>query len=413
MRLLKAELKRILKSSRSMGLIAIGICLSVLLAVVPVLFVSADIRDAHGNVRELNGISAIRYWREIYKPFDGVVTPEKLKSALTTYQDCVKKYGNPNSESFPPDVYIEKIAPIYSLLRLATITYDDFVNGNLIPRGLEAINVDELDSFYQECDTRLQNVLTAERETAATIKKATELYGKVERPFTLHAGYTRDAFDYLTINTLFFVLFGVVFSAPLFSENYETGADHILRCTKFGRKKLARTKILAHMLMNILMYLIGITLHLIISDLAFGTSTLKTSVQALYDTISLPNMNLFQLQITVSLAGMLSLIAGNAFKYFVSAKQERVAGTLSLSLLFALAPTFIFMGLGNNWLSAILPTGGVGMNNSLLNQLVDFRFLHLGSHSFWTPQVTLLFTIIWIPVFLFLAIRSYSKHQVA
>jgi ABC-type transport system involved in multi-copper enzyme maturation permease subunit len=239
------------------------------------------------------------------------------------------------------------------------------------------------------------------------------LYGKVERPFTLHAGYTRDAFDYLTINTLFFVLFGVVFSAPLFSENYETGADHILRCTKFGRKKLARTKILAHMLMNILMYLIGITLHLIISDLAFGTSTLKTSVQALYDTISLPNMNLFQLQITVSLAGMLSLIAGNAFTYFVSAKQERVAGTLSLSLLIALAPTFIFMGLGNNWLSAILPTGGVGMNNSLLNQLVDFRFLHLGSHSFWTPQVTLLFTIIWIPVFLFLAIRSYSKHQVA
>lgn len=287
------------------------------------------------------------------------------------------------------------------------------MNGNLIPRGLEAINVDELDSFYQECDTRLQNVLTAERETAATIKKATELYGKVERPFTLHAGYTRDAFDYLTINTLFFVLFGVVFSAPLFSENYETGADHILRCTEFGRKKLARTKILAHMLMNILMYLIGITLHLIISDLAFGMSTLKTSVQALYDTISLPNMNLFQLQITVSLAGMLSLIAGNAFTYFVSAKQERVAGTLSLSLLIALAPTFIFMGLGNNWLSAILPTGGVGMNNSLLNQLVDFRFLHLGSHSFWTPQVTLLFTIIWIPVFLFLAIRSYSKHQVA
>lgn len=91
MRLLKAELKRILKSSRSMGLIVIGICLSVLLAIVPVLFVSADIRDAHGNVRELNGISAIRYWREIYKPFDGEVTPEKLKSALTTYQDCVKK----------------------------------------------------------------------------------------------------------------------------------------------------------------------------------------------------------------------------------------------------------------------------------------------------------------------------------
>ncbi len=412
MRLLRVELKRILKTRRSMGLLAIGICLSVLLAIIPVLFVSADIRDDHGNVKELNGISAIRYWREINKPFDGEVTPEKLKTALTTYQDCVKKYGTPDSEDFPTDIYIEKIAPVNGLLHALKMTYDEYVNGNLIPRSLEEINVDELDSFYEACDTRLKNIIKVERETAATSEKATALYGKVERPFLLYAGYTRDALDYLCLNTLLVVIFGVVFSAPLFSENYETGADHIMRCTKFGRRKLARTKILAHMLVNILMYLVGITLHLIISDLSFGTSTLRTSVQALYDTISLPNMNIFQLQIALSLAGMLSLIAGNAFTYFVSAKQERVAGTLSLSLLFALAPTFIFMGLGNNWLSVILPTGGVGMNNSLLNQLVDFRFLHLGSHSFWVPQVTMFFTIIWIPVFLTLAVQAYCKHQV-
>lgn len=413
MRLLKVELKRILKSRSSVLLLIMAICLSVLLAIVPVMFVSADISDGSGNVKELNGVSAIHYWREIYKPFDGEVTAEKLKAALMTYQDCIEEYGSPDSEDFPAAVYIEKIAPVNGLLHLLSMTYNDYKDGNLIPRSLQDINADEIDSFYEECVVRLNNVIKVERESKDTIKKATALYDRVERPFTLYAGYTRDAFDYLCLNILLLVMVGVVFSAPLFSENYETEADHVMRCTKFGRRKLAGTKIFAHMSLSILAYIGSIMLHLIISDLSFGMITLKTSVQALYDTISLPDMNLLQFQILISLAGMLSLIAGNAFTYFVSAKHEKVAGVLGISLMSALAPTFIFIGLGNNWFSAILPTGGVGLSNNLLMQLVDFRFLHFGTHSFWTPQVTMFFTIIWIPIFLILAVRAYRKHQVA
>lgn len=167
------------------------------------------------------------------------------------------------------------------------------------------------------------------------------------------------------------------------------------------------------MLPSILIYVVGITVHLLISDLSFGTITLKTSVQALYDTISLPNLNLFQLQIVLAVAGLITLISVNAFTYFLSAKLERVAGTICISLLAALAPLFISAAAGTNWVSSILPAGGIGLTNNLLMQLVDFRFLHLGSHSFWNPQVTMLFTIIWIPVFLILAVRSYCKHQIA
>ena len=65
MRLLKVELKRIIKSRQAVILIIAGICLSALLAVIPVLFVSADVRDSNGSVQELNGLSAIRYWRDI------------------------------------------------------------------------------------------------------------------------------------------------------------------------------------------------------------------------------------------------------------------------------------------------------------------------------------------------------------
>ena len=107
------------------------------------------------------------------------------------------------------------------------------------------------------------------------------------------------------------------------------------------------------------------------------------------------------------------MISVNAFTYFLSSKLDRVAATLTISLLSTLAPIFIFVAAGNNWVSCILPAGGVGLNNNLLMQLVDFRFLRLGAHSFWTPQITMLFTAIWLPVFLILAVRSYCKHRVA
>ena len=413
MRMLKVELKRIIKSRQTIILMIAGICLSALLAVAPILFVSADIYDDNGKVQELNGISAIRYWREITASSDGEVTPDKLKAALATYQEFIEKYGNPESENFPRDVYIEKIAPINDLLRLLPGTYSDFVDGNLIPRGLTDIDLDELDSFYEACDTRLENVIKVDREPESTTQKAISLYSKVDRPFELYAGYTRDAFDYLCFSILFLVIIGAVLSAPLFSESYESGADHILRCTKHGRGKLARTKVIANMLPSILIYVVGITVHLLISDLSFGMVTLKTSVQALYDTISLPDLNLFQLQIVLSVGGLITLISVNAFTYFLSAKLERVAGTICISLLAVVAPLFISAAAGTNWVSSILPAGGVGLTNNLLMQLVDFRFLHLGSYSFWTPQVTMLFTIIWIPICLIFAVRSYCKHQVA
>lgn len=414
MRLLKVEMKRIVKSRRSLILLSVGVCLSALLAIAPVLYVGVDIRDSNGNVvQELDGLKAIHYMRENQAPFDGEVTPEKLKEALSVYQECVKQYGDPDSEDFPADVYWEKISPRRGLLSSIVKTYNDFINGNLVPRSLENINVNELDGFYKATDTRLENVIKVEREPEETHKKAFQLYSRVDRPFELYAGYTRDAFDYLAFSILFLVIMGVIFSAPLFSENYESGADQIIRCTKFGRKELGITSLIANILPCVLMYIVGVTGHLLISDLSFGTVTLKTSVQALFDTISLPSMNLMQLQIAVAVGGLLTMISSIALTYYISSKLDRVAGVLSFSLLLTIAPVFVGAAIGNSWIISLLPGGGAGLNSSLLMQLVDFRFLHLGTHSFWTPQVTMLFTIIWIPVFLFLAVRTYCKHRVA
>ena len=56
-----------------------------------------------------------------------------------------------------------------------------------------------------------------------------------------------------------------------------------------------------------------------------------------------------------------------------------------LSLIHIL-PLFAYAAMGGaTWLSTILPSAGIGMQNNFLYQLANFNYLHLGGMSFWTP----------------------------
>ena len=77
------------------------------------------IRDsANGEVISLQGKKAIEYKKSIRSKYDGEVTGEKLKSALTAYQKVIKENGNitEDNEKFPLTVYTESISPIKPLL---------------------------------------------------------------------------------------------------------------------------------------------------------------------------------------------------------------------------------------------------------------------------------------------------------
>ena len=72
-----------------------------------------------------------------------------------------------------------------------------------------------------------------------------------------------------------------------------------------------------------------------------------------------------------------------------------------------------YVAMGATWLSTILPSAGIGMQNNFLSQLADFNYLNIGGMSFWTPHVILISAGIELFVFTFLAIHSYCRHQVA
>jgi len=94
-------------------------------------------------------------------------------------------------------------------------------------------------------------------------------------------------------------------------------------------------------------------------------------------------------------------------------KKETVDLHLLISIVVLLMPLFAYVAMGATWLSTILPSAGIGMQNNFLSQLADFNYLNIGGMSFWTPHVILISAGIELFVFTFLAIHSYCRHQVA
>ena len=86
---------------------------------------------------------------------------------------------------------------------------------------------------------------------------------------------------------------------------------------------------------------------------------------------------------------------------------------LLISIVVLLTPLFAYAAMGGaTWLSTILPSAGIGMQNNFLYQLANFNYLHIGGMSFWTPYVILLAAVVELIVFQFAAVRTYCKHQV-
>lgn len=412
MRIYRLEMKRVLKSRRAVILLLIALVMAAVMAYLPVTFESINYQDTNGKVIMLDGMEAIKYKKSIRSVNNGEVTPEKLKAALKIYQSTVSQYGDVDSENFPLDVYTEKISPISVLLgRGVREAFADPKTG--MAADLKDISPDEFDRFYEQTAQHLKDYMQLEQKGSVAQEQAVKKYAEVKTPFKLYAGYSMDAFDYIEFFIFICVILCTAIAAPTFSSEYQTGSDSILRCTKHGRFRLAITKAVAALTIFVVTFVVCILLHLLISDLAFGPECMKTSIQMLFSTISLPALNLGQLQVVIAAGGLLSLLATVSFTLFLSAKCKDSLTAILIAFVVCLIPMFAYSALGENWISSILPSAGIGMRNNLLYQLTDLNYLHIGKISLWVPDVILVAAAVEIPIFLYLAIRAYCKHQVA
>ncbi len=412
MRIYLLEGKRVLKSRRTIVLLLISLVMSAVMAWLPVMFEDINQYDDNGNkVGELNGLDAIAYKKSLRVDNNGEVTPEKLKEDLTIYQNAVQPYGEESiySGDFPTEIYMKNVFPVEAILGRLPEAFSDPKTGQ--GTSLMEISPDKLEGFYEQTEQHLTDIMLMEQnQHPAAQEQALQKYTEVKTPFQFYPGYSRDAFDYIVLFIFLLVILCTAAATPTFSNEYQTGSDSILRCTKHGRSRLAIVKIAAAMTIFATAFTICISLHLLISNLAFGTECMRTSMQMLFSVISLPAFNLGQLQAALAIGGLVSLLAAISFTLFLSAKCKDSISVILIAIVMCLLPVFTYSA-GADWLTFILPSGGIGMQNSLLYQLTGFAYLHIGKISVWSPYVIMAAAIIEIPVFLFLAVRTYCRHQ--
>lgn len=119
MRLFRLEVKRIMKSRRTLTLLAAALLMSIVMAYLPISFESINRPGEDGKIIELDGLPAIQFKRDYYEKTAGNITPQKLAEALRTYQSYVKEYGTLND--VPLDIYIENIMAIRPMLVLSEL----------------------------------------------------------------------------------------------------------------------------------------------------------------------------------------------------------------------------------------------------------------------------------------------------
>ena len=413
MRLMKLELKRVLKTRLTLILLSLSLVLSLVMAYIPTTFSYVSYLDDNGNTIKLLGLDAVQYLKTLQSDTAGEVTPQKVRQAVEDYQTCLTKYGVENTYDLPDGVYETEILPYAPLLHGVREAFADPDSG--IAPSLMDIDPEKIEDFYGACEARLDSLMKLEqRDHPRAQEAAKRLYNRVEMPYQLYPGYNTDAMDYQLLLSFLIVLFCTVIAAPIFTSDYQTGADDIYRCTKYGRVKFAVTKLLSALLICGTAFSLCAVVFLLVSNSLYGWECTKTSMQMLYSIVNLPNLNLGQLQWVCAGGYLLCLLATVSFTLFLSSRLRNVVSALSLSLLCCFLPIIVYMALPSEigqWIYTVLSAGGVALQTSFLYSLVDFAFWNIGNLAIWTPYVMLGAYCVEIPLFLCLAVYSYCTRK--
>jgi hypothetical protein len=240
-RMLALELKRV-AGTRSTWMLAAGaLLLSVMMALFVISFARYYYPDENGREARLTGREAIQAKREMSKAIEGRLTQDKIKAAYETYHEVYNAY----KDHIPLEVYYEKIYPVSTVLSRVREVYVNESTG--IPLAFNEISPEEAADFYERRTVRLQNYMASKyRDAPDAQSQALAMNGKVETPFAYVYGVgDSDTADYLTFCIFLLALICTVIAAPVFSAEYQSGADDILRCTKHGRHRLAVVKLLS------------------------------------------------------------------------------------------------------------------------------------------------------------------------
>ncbi len=414
MRLLKLELKRVLKTRLTAILLILALLASALLAWIPSTYPRATYFDENGELVTLLGMDALHYMQEAEAPYAGTVTTEKVKEALIQYQAVLNRYGVEQTYDLPKGVYGTEILPYMSLLQGVREAFAD-PDTNRAP-SLMDIDPEQIDDYYRILDQRNKDAIKFQQPKSAAAQRAgVEKFAQVTKPYEYYPAYSGDAMDYLIMLNFLVMCICAVIAAPVFTSDYATGADDILRCTKYGTAKFSLVKITAALIICGTTMALCSAIYILVSDSLFGWESTQTSMQILYSITSLLDMDILGLQVFTALSGFLALLATVCLVLFLSSKCRNMIVAMTSSLMVCMAPMILYMALPSGIRELayfLIPSSGTGLQTSILYEAINYFYITVGDFAVWLPHAMIAACIIEIPLFIGLTVHSYVKHRV-
>lgn len=146
------------------------------------------------------------------------------------------------------------------------------------------------------------------------------MYQNINKPFEIYPGINSTVLDYQNIMGFLVLLFCVVIAILVFSSDYQSGADDILRCARYGRVSLGIAKLSAALIISGAAFVFCAAVHILVADSLFRLECTRTSIQMMHSIVTLADMNIGDLQFFFAVAGLFSVLASVSFTPFLSAK---------------------------------------------------------------------------------------------
>ena len=389
----KLEMKRLLKTRSTRILAAAALLVSLLLC-------CFNIFNAYyytENGEYLHGFDAIAHKRALAAESEGEWTPERIRDAFV--QIALSASNGESSE--------QTASYRFTFLRSIPQVY-----GGAMYAG--EISPDEAAQYYSQRKSYIAEA-TALRYGAAAAEAALRLDENTAEPFYYEFGFGTGSDTQSVLPVCLFAVAVVcsVICAPVFASDYASGADDIQRCSRYGRRRLGKARILAAMTLSTGLYLICAAIFLAVTLAVFGADS--TSAQLALDALVLVDITMNGVLVLALVSGFLSVLAMTAFTLWLSARMKSGVAVLAVTLAVAMAPTFLIVLLRDStlgdWLRALLPSGGLGLGTGMLVDIQVGKFLTVGPVAVWTPFVTLAVPVIETPLFALLARRTYIRHE--
>lgn len=409
MRLFLLELKRLLKSRRSIVIACFMLAFTIFMAWVPTTYLMSHTTEG-GTV---TGLDALAYDKALEAGIAGTVTSEKVQQALITYQDVFARYDAETSFDLPDEAYDEINAVQGLLFDLGDLYPDE--NGQTVP-WLEIDPADVTD-YYETIPLRVAALSQAQYPAVPGVGDYfTDLYAQVETPFNYAPGADATTLDYLVLLAFVLLLCCALFTAPVFASDRQTGADDIQRCTLHGRARLGWTRVFASLFICGVLTGVCLALYWLISDSLYGWEITDASAQMLTlfgPLVPLP-FDFSELQILFSALALLTILATTSAILLLSARMKGLVAATGAALLLCFLPILVYMiapAWLADWLNTFLPSTGVALQASTLYATRTYNILHLGGLICWTPVAVTLAAIVELLLFAVLAVTSHVRRH--